>query len=788
MSKVRRTAQILMIFAAVLFCVLSAAYADYQFDDLDTQSGVGAQWMIINALTNGNTLGNPSSEGMDVSGDLASGRNPVEVLNGSEVTNRQSDYETYGYPKIQSMFLVISGVDKATTDFTVNFGAPYQTDTTFGSDTVYQVNKTTAQPDGKDYYSNGNIWSQNTFSLVKGSSQNVYESVRTNFIFHENPQNQPSQTLVVPMVVANVKEGSTASTNSNTQLIFRTLLRDNQGTGDIAAYDHFTWNVKPGANPAGNSQWVFVPVASLPVDDNEKINYRLTTSIANHTSRRYAGQRYDAYSVYQPLKPNYWNFDLPYTRTNDDLARRFQLNELSHIAPGLNTVYIQSYNVREADKTPYRIYQVDHTLGLNHRIIFGKNLGQAVKTGSGKYNPFAVSAFYLQPSNPDFLTNAAAKMGAKSIKVPNSTNFITSTMIDNEEVTAEAIGSYKFERIIPNSLLEDGADAMIPLHITFNIPKTVLQAQGTDYWDTLLKQWYDTGDIHELFAQYFSVYMLSREENAADNHWNLIQQLQKDNAYNSLMKVFMDEDRGVITVSFIVMLMDGRRDLYRPAIDIVADNNNNYIFLRDGHNDNKWNMTFYVAPAGFINNNGSNEVQEQELEFPDEKPETNKFSTVTGNTDGVAWISISQTTPPSVGTIFYIWLSTRASEAEFNAASTSEPYALKITDNSGSLLIDPDNVYADAACTEKGYIIGGTYYITYQSSDGTSYLGKTNQPVTLASTKGLDSDDLSGDSSDEVPNPSSKKKGGGGGGGCNSLSLGVLFASLLLFKSARKGR
>ena len=787
MSKVKRTAQVLMIFAAVLFCALGTASADYQFDDLDTQSGVGAQWMIINALTNGNTLGNKTSEGMDASGDLASGRNPVEVLNGKEVTDNSSDYETYGYPKIQSMFVVISGVDKATTDFTVNFGAAHETDTTFGSDTVYNVNKTTAEPTGKDYYENGNIWSQNIFSLVKSANQNVYESVRTNFIFHENPKDQPSQTLVVPMVVANVKEGSTASTNSNTQLIFRTLLRDNQGTGDIAAYDHFTWNVQPGSNPAGNSQWVFVPVASLPVDENEKINYRLTTSISNHTSRRYAVQRYDAYSVYQPINPNYWNFDLPYTRANDDLARRFTLNYLSHIAPGLNTVYIQSYNIREADKIPYRIFQVDpateyYNLGLNHRVIFGKNLGQAVKTGSGKYNPFAVNAFYLSPSDPDFLATAAARMGAASIKVPDTANFITSTMIENEEVTAEAIGSYKFERIIPNSLLEGGSEAMIPLHITFNIPKTVLQAQGTDYWDTLLKQWYATGDIHELFSQYFSVYMLSREENAADNHWNLIQQLQKDNVYNSLMKVFMDEDRGVITVSFIVMLMDGMRDMYRPTIDIVPDNNNNYIFLRDGHYDNYWNMTFYVAPAGFINNNGSNEDNTQELEFPKVKPETDRISSVTGNEDGTAWVSISQTNPPSTGTIFYVWLSTNVNEANFNAAATSEPFAVKITDNSGTLFIDPDDIYADAACTEKGYMTGGSYYITYQSSDGVSYIGKTNRAVTLAST----SSSSSGSDSDTS---TKKSSGGGGGGGCNALSLGlILFASLAAFKSGHKGR
>lgn len=776
MRKIRRAARLFLI--AVLCCALflnlniNAAHADYKFDDLDTNSGIGAQWVIITELNNGDTVGNPTSDGMDASGDLASGRNPVSVMNGDEETDNSENYREYGYPKIQTMLLVLSGANSAATDFTVNFGAPSQTDTYFGTNTVYQTNKLTYQPTGKSYYSNGYIWSQNVFSLIKSSRQNIYESVRTNFIFHENPYSEASQTLDVPMVIANVRQGSTAS---DAQLVFRTLLRDNQGTGDIAAYDHFTWNVQPGHDPAGNSQWVFVPVASLPVDENERINYRLTTAIANHTSRRYAVQRYDAYPVYQPLEASYWNFDLPYTRDNDDIARRFRLHYLSHIAPGLSTVYVQNYNVREADKRPYRLFQVDpateyYTLSLNHKIIFGRNLGSAVKSGSGKYNPFAVTAFYLQPADPDFLANVAAKMGSSLVNVPNNPNFIGNTMIENEEVTADAIGSYKFERNIPDNLRSNGADAMLPLHITFNIPKTVLQAQGTNYWDAMLTQWYETGDVHDLFARYFSVYMLSREENSDDNHWNLIQQLQNDGVYNSLMKIFMDEDRGVITVSFMVMLMDGTRDSLRPAIDLVQDKtnttDNTYIILRDGHNDNIWNMTFYVAPANFLNNNGTNENNGTDApSFPATRPNTQNISNVTGNTDGTCVVSISQTNPPSVGTIFYLWLSTNYSEASLNAASTSGPYAAKITDNSGSLTIDPDYLYRDAACTSKASITGGTYYITYQSSDRVSYMGKTNQPVTLRSTRN---------------NGSNRSSGGGGGGGCNDIySGGILLLAAL---------
>ena len=49
----------------------------------------------------------------------------------------------------------------------------------------------------------------------------------------------------------------------------------------------------------------------------------------------------------------------------------------------------------------------------------------------------------------------------------------------------------------------------------------------------------------------------------------LLDEMIKKGAYDSQVKVFMDEDRGVITVSFIAMLMDGTRDGARPALYLV---------------------------------------------------------------------------------------------------------------------------------------------------------------------------------------------------------------------------
>ena len=89
------------------------------------------------------------------------------------------------------------------------------------------------------------------------------------------------------------------------------------------------------------------------------------------------------------------------------------------------------------------------------------------------------------------------------------------------------------------------------------------------------------------------------------------------NAYVKQVKVFLDDQRGkrtndtyegVITVSFIVMLMDGSRDGLRPELSLVSDTSDatdgerHYVVVRDGVNDNKWNMTFFIAPSTYFDN------------------------------------------------------------------------------------------------------------------------------------------------------------------------------------------
>ena len=149
----------------------------------------------------------------------------------------------------------------------------------------------------------------------------------------------------------------------------------------------------------------------------------------------------------------------------------------------------------------------------------------------------------------------------------------------------------------------------MPLHITFNIPVTLVNDNA--WWNEMLKVWRSTGRIEDMFANKYDLFLRAGENNV----WNLTQELKQKGYYNELVKVFLDEERGrltqdnysgLLTVSFIVMLMDGTRDGLRPELSVVADNSvsqqNNYIIVRDGTLDNRWNMTFFIAPAGWQDN------------------------------------------------------------------------------------------------------------------------------------------------------------------------------------------
>ncbi|MBQ9564757.1 MAG: hypothetical protein IJU98_04140 [Synergistaceae bacterium] len=604
---------------------LPAAEALYLYDDLYDPSGIGEQWMVITGGrdTVGNRAGwnvdTTAAQQLEASGDLISGRNSLEVGNGLPQLNAGANRE------ILTMYMVIlERRGKLTVDFffpgaknVVNNEA-VTPDVLDGTDD-YQVHKepvkTVEKQVGMDFIPGKRYEMEFVKTSNANSATGGYGSVRGNFIFHQNPSSSypstPSQTLEVPFVIANVRD----STARDEPLLLRTTLRDSIQTdkGEIVAYDAFTWDVLSDKT-VGSTQWVLVPVDEWPIND-KKINYGLTTEVTNHTAVRYEAQRYDSYAWYKHL-PSLWKFDLPRLLEYGDMPKTFQLDGLSHIAPGLTTLYRQQYNVNEGEKRALRLYAVDpaitfRELILNHRVIFGLDLGSA-EASSASYStpaPYKVMAFNPRSASADFLDNVARVMsaGGTSLKVmvPETKSFFFTSDVTDDYVSGGVIRSFGVNKNIPSTLRKAGTEGMLPLHITFNLPKTDLKV--SPHWDEMLLQWHETGDVHDLFAHYFGLYLMSRKSGEKDNPWDLLAFLQDKDVYNDQVKVFMDEDRGVITVSFIVMLMDGTRDGTRPTLDIVEDKTNTeenrFIIARDGSKDDKWNLTFYVAPMGYTENN-----------------------------------------------------------------------------------------------------------------------------------------------------------------------------------------
>ena len=79
----------------------------------------------------------------------------------------------------------------------------------------------------------------------------------------------------------------------------------------------------------------------------------------------------------------------------------------------------------------------------------------------------------------------------------------------------------------------------------------------------LLAEWKRTGDIQNSFAKRFALYM----RDTKDKNLDLTQWLRGKGVFDRVAKVFLDESRDCLTVSFIVMLMDGSgTDLLRRGL------------------------------------------------------------------------------------------------------------------------------------------------------------------------------------------------------------------------------
>ena len=624
-----KTAGKLLIVLAVIFISCGTCFAGYPVDDL-MGNAYKSQWMIINK--SGGTYGGNYDEALVVSSDIigwGSENSVINVLNGYS-DDGISDHE------LHVLFLLLSqGYGRLKMNFKAEDLSFDVSTPNLDLSTLYDIDSTPyvdckeakGQPEGDKYDAS---WRQYEFQIGRQvDGRDIYDTVVQSFNFQQNPRKEASQTIPRPIVISNVYPG----TARNMPLILRMTLRDSStANGNIVAYDRSTWDMT-GDKTAGGNHWVFVPVDDL-ITDNKRINYYLTTEVVNHSAVRYAAAPYDSYGTQE--FPDYWKFDLLRSQGTTDIDASFQLSRTSHIAPGLVSVFRRRYNINEQNKRPLRLYPVDvpaengrFDLRLNHRIIYGKPLGEKYtqSAAEGKFSLFEIQPFQPKTVSMNFFeTVKEVTRASGDVKTP-TTQFFTGSSVKRSD-TVPGIGSltqfFTIDQTIPGSLRNEDTEGMLPLHITFNIPVTLVDDK--EWLNSLIDEWRTSGRIEGLFSEKYEIFLLT-ETSGDINPWNLTQELLNSshdgkNYYNEQIKVFYDEergragqdnDRGVITVSFIVMLMDGTRDGVRPELSMVQDysisQENDYIIIRDGTNDNKWKMTFFIAPTGYRDNPASGDVE-----------------------------------------------------------------------------------------------------------------------------------------------------------------------------------
>ncbi|GHS98716.1 hypothetical protein AGMMS50276_21030 [Synergistales bacterium] len=610
--------------AVLLLCVhmlftQGRAEAWYRFDDVFGPSGVGAQWMVV--TTTNDSGGASTLVRMDTEADLINAPGSAYLTNGGFGPGPLRE-------AIYTLFLVLPegrGILDVNFDYVssviptgaispmqdVNVDAPY-----YNGSVVYNVVKTAqgfAPPFDYLYELN----------FAKAGGISGYQSARGNFIFHQNDKDVPSQTLQVPFIIANVHDGM-AQDNRDAWLRINSTMRDNTGTGgggsgngNIVARDKFRWGVQIDYDPSvegyGNEipdsfkDWVFVPLTVLPIDSNAPINYTIQTDVTNYSGIRYALQRYDGYT-WHPMTPIRWGFDIPRVA---DVPQSIQLDPLSHIPPGLVTTYNQRFNVVTGVKETMHMYPVDPGLGfrnmiISHRSIFGLNFGSVAAPGTSVVPAsYIVNGFKFLPAQieVDFLKDVGKIMSVSDVKQPSL--FSMAGSVAYQYVASDAVNSFKLSTTIPGNLTGN-TTGLLPIHVTMNLPKS--NQIVSLVWDKLLDEARSSedGNIREIFSNYFSVFMRSEDGYNLDLIDWLKNRSGDTDAFRKTVKVFLDEQRNVITVHFIALMMDGGS---APVVRIVNDSTitpteNTYIIIRDGSKNNRWDMTFFTAPKSYVPTDG----------------------------------------------------------------------------------------------------------------------------------------------------------------------------------------
>ena len=571
--------KILLFALAALLLVASPVFAagtyEYRFDDVYGPSGIGGQWIAV--LMDGSTIGGPLTTTMLTEGDFINDRDSAYILNGLATPEA-----------IESVYLVIPGsTGVLNIDFdllsTSTSSQPYTHDLTLDlSD--YSVTK--------DPLGALSPWD---FTLRKSSGSSIYETVRGNMMFHQNPSGLPSQTLQVPLLIANVREG-TAEANP---LLFRSALRDSNMAQDIVAYDRFTWNVLGDRSVGGtNSDWVFVPVEYAVIDSNN-VNYYLSTEVTNYTGIRYGLQRYDT-GLWSWMYPTSWKMDVP--AGNGDVTAKIYLDELSHMPPGLITTYDNKpFNVVTATGAIFHMYPIDpasgfRNLSISYPTIFGLDLGTE-RSDSAPY--YTVTGFNLIASDPNFIKTAANVAGIGELEMVDVNDSIMSGITSAGYVGADAINTLAINATVPSNKIGSNKTALLPLHITFNLPKS--NRYIAQKWDAFLTEWRRSGNIRTLFSNSFTLYM----QNAEGHRQNIFDWLKGKSAFESNVKVFLDESKECVTVSFIVMLADSSSRKIGLAEDKSVNSSQNYLIVTDGVKNDRIDLTFFTAPSDYLPNTGS---------------------------------------------------------------------------------------------------------------------------------------------------------------------------------------
>jgi hypothetical protein len=572
---------VILLGVSVLAGAASAAY-HYQFDDIAGTSGRGAQWVVVTASddTRGAPLGGAYGQEIKTIAELVTSRDYLYLEGGSGGAATDA--------AVNFIFIVHPDT---TVDPTIEFGLTSSSspvllatqDITIG-DSAYQANKVLLP---------GTTGASKRFQFQMRKTQNTSEpgTERTHLRFHQNPDYIPSQTLLIPLILASVSSGD-ASVTPHT---FRMTLRDNSGS--VVAYDRFTWGVTDDITFGGLNDWIFVP---LPNDDlnSNTLYYELTTDITNYSGIRYALDRYDHLSRREPLSPAKWAVDLP--ASVKDISPDVKLNALSHIPPGFITTYVQSYDVVKARKDIFSMYSVDPAgspfdMTLLHPPVFGAALGSSSGTD------FSISAFRLLQTDPDFIKTATNTLRGGEFTMPPVGSSLSS-IATSGFATADAVGTAKVNTPIPGGLLRsEDVTGVLPLHVTFN-----LQA-GHRYiaplWEDFVSASRNTNNVRDLFVLNYGLY----SQDASNRRISIIDWLRGRGLAERVLKVFVDEKNQRLVVSFIVML----HDTASPGLNVVHDKSENsansfdYLTLGDGAANDVWDTTFYIAPLSDNFSNGS---------------------------------------------------------------------------------------------------------------------------------------------------------------------------------------